>query len=558
MQAIHNIAEILAQKGVTHAIISPGSRCAPLTIALVRHPQIKTRTISDERSAAFIALGLAQSLKQPVALLCTSGTAALNYAPAIAEAFYRQIPLIVITADRPTEWIDQLDGQTIRQQQLFGQHIKASYHIPTEHQHHDIQWFINRTFNEAINISNNDTKGPVHVNIALREPLYPTTEIQFDPNTRIIERVECEAQLSAQTWHTLATSLPSYKTILIIVGQQELNESLNQQLASLQNQCKIVIVGDFISNISSVPEAIKHHDVFIGKASSQALKPDLLITCGLSLISKALKQFIRNNPPKAHWHIQQTAIVADTFQTLTTHIPTDIGYFIENSHLLGFTKTPAQTTFWEAWQTQEQKAKHYLQSFFKTQVFGEFETIQEVLATIKEGTVLHLSNSMTVRYANILSSNQNIEVMANRGTSGIDGSTSTAVGASLANDKTHLLLTGDMAFFYDRNALWNNYIQSNFKVIVLNNHAGGIFRLIDGPKNQPELEEYFETSQALEAQHAAIEHGLQYFKASNTQELLEVLPLFLAENNKAALLEVFTDSKTNANIFENYKTGFQG
>jgi 2-succinyl-5-enolpyruvyl-6-hydroxy-3-cyclohexene-1-carboxylate synthase len=557
LQAIHNIAEILAQKGVTHAILSPGSRCAPITIALVRHPKITTKTISDERSAAFIALGLAQTLKQPVALLCTSGTAALNYAPAIAEAYFRQIPLIVITADRPTEWIDQLDGQTIRQQQLFGQHIKASYHIPTEHHHTEIQWFINRTFNEAINISTNDTKGPVHINIALREPLYPNAEVKFDPTTRIIERLDAETQLSAQTWHSLATSLQSLKTIMVIVGQHEFNETLLQQLSTLQKQYNLVIVGDFISNISSVPQAIKHHDVFLGKAYSNTLKPDLLITFGLSLISKALKQFVRNNPPKAHWHIQQTAIVADTFKTLTKHIPTDIGYFIENSHLLGLTKTATQTSFFEAWQMQEQKAKSYLQSFFKTQDFGEFETIQIVLGAIKEETVLHLSNSMTVRYANILSTNQTVEVMANRGTSGIDGSTSTALGASLANQKTHLLITGDMAFFYDRNALWNNYIKSNFKIIVLNNHAGGIFRIIDGPKNQPELEEYFETTQALDAEKTAIEHGFNYFKASNKQALLEALPLFLGDNNKASLLEVFTDSKTNAMIFENYKNGFQ-
>ena len=553
MQAIHNIAEILAQKGITHAIISPGSRCAPLTIALVRHPKITTRSISDERSAGFIALGLAQTLKEPVVLLCTSGSAALNYGPAIAEAFYRNIPLIVLTADRPTEWIDQLDGQTIRQQNIFGQHVKASYHIPADHTHPDQIWFINRSVNEAVNIANAATKGPVHLNIALREPLYPGSEIVFDPNSRIIEKSAIQNQLTASAWKVLANEVQWYQTILIVAGQDCLDRNLIKQLNALQEQYNIVVVGDIISNVSSVKNVIKHHDVFISKQGLARLKPDLLLTIGLSLISKGLKQFIRNNKPKAHWHIQNANSIADTFQTLTRHIATDPMYFLENIKLLEIQKAASQKNFWDAWQKEEVTAKKSLHSFFETQVFGEFETVKEVIDCLNDDTILHLSNSMTVRYANIIGTNKTMEVMANRGTSGIDGSTSTAIGASLANDKMHILLTGDMAFFYDRNALWNKYLKPNLKIVVLNNHAGGIFRIIDGPKNQPELEEYFETSQSLNAKHTAEDHQMAYFKATTREEFHNLLPVFLAEAGKPALFEIMTDSKTNAAIFEEYK-----
>jgi 2-succinyl-5-enolpyruvyl-6-hydroxy-3-cyclohexene-1-carboxylate synthase len=535
LQSIYNIPEILAQKGVFHAVVSPGSRCAPLTIALARHPKINTKTISDERSAAFIALGIAQELEQPVVLVCTSGTAALNYAPAIAEAFYRNIPLIIITADRPTEWIDQLDGQTIRQQQIYSNHIKASYHIPADQEHHDLQWFINRTVNEAVNMANQSGKGPVHINVALREPLYPIVT------------------LSENDWDDLATEIKAYNKILIVIGQQKLDQYQLTLLEKIQENTQIVVVGDIISNTNTLKYSIKHHDVFINKTDQQSLKPDLLITFGLSLISKGLKQFIRQNHPKAHWHIQNTEIISDTFQTLTRHLPIEPSYFLAQFHFLDFAVNAEQIEFWESWQRAELQAKKYLSQVFTSQPFGEFEAISYLLKTIHHNTNVHLANSMTVRYANILSCEKHVEVFANRGTSGIDGSTSTAVGSSFVSDKINILITGDMAFFYDRNALWNKYIKSNFKVVILNNQAGGIFRIIDGPKSQPELEEYFETTQILNAKKLAEDHHFHYFEANTKESYLSQLNVFIDVNDQPAILEVFTDSKTNAEIFEHYK-----
>ena len=554
MQVIHNIAEILAQKGVHHVIVSPGSRCAPLTIAFARHPKLNTKTISDERSAAFIALGLAQALNEPVALLCTSGTAALNYAPAIAEAFYRNIPLIVLTADRPTEWIDQLDGQTIRQQNIYGRHVKESFHIPANHEHADNVWFINRTINEAVNLATGNCKGPVHVNIALREPLYPSNEIVFDSNVRIIKPTQTIATLSENTWDELADEAKNYNTILIVIGQQNPKNELLKLLEEIQENTQIVVVGDIISNITNLKYSIQHHDLFLAKKGDSSFKPDLLITFGLSLISKSLKQFIRNNKPKAHWHIQNAETVADTFQSLTRHISVDAQYFIENFNKIAFGGNAEQLEFWETWQKAEFEAKKHISKMFDKQTFGEFETIKSVLDAVNDNTVIHLANSMSVRYANMIGSNKNISVMANRGTSGIDGSTSTALGHALAIEQTNILITGDMAFFYDRNALWNKYLKPNFKVVILNNHVGGIFRIIEGPKSQPELEEYFETVQSLNAKKAAEDHEMAYYEVNTREDLQTQLQLFLNESNKPAILEIFTDSKTNEEIFKAVKS----
>jgi 2-succinyl-5-enolpyruvyl-6-hydroxy-3-cyclohexene-1-carboxylate synthase len=173
LQPIYDIAAICARKGLTNAVLCPGSRNAPLVIAFTRHPEIKSRTFSDERSAGFVALGLAQQRKEAVMLVCTSGTAAYNFAPAVAEAYFSHIPLLVFTSDRPAEWITQMDGQAIHQAEIFGKHVKKSFQLPQEYEHRDNQWAINRMVNEAINLAVQEPKGPVHLNVPFRS-LYPT------------------------------------------------------------------------------------------------------------------------------------------------------------------------------------------------------------------------------------------------------------------------------------------------------------------------------------------------------------------------------------------------
>ncbi|MBC8082789.1 MAG: 2-succinyl-5-enolpyruvyl-6-hydroxy-3-cyclohexene-1-carboxylic-acid synthase, partial [Hymenobacter sp.] len=187
MQAIHNIAEICARHGITDVVLSPGSRSAPLTLAFARHPALTVRVVPDERAAAFIALGMAQAQRRVVVLVCTSGTAGLNYAPAVAEAYFQQIPLVIFTADRPPEWIDQLDGQTVRQHNLYGAHAKGAFEFPVDTSHADAKWHSARLINEAINLAQAAPAGPVQVNVPLREPFYPKAgeEIRYEQDVKI-------------------------------------------------------------------------------------------------------------------------------------------------------------------------------------------------------------------------------------------------------------------------------------------------------------------------------------------------------------------------------------
>lgn len=552
IQPIIDLVALCHQKGITNVILSPGSRCAPLTIAFARHPDITTRTISDERSAAFIALGMAQQLGKPVALVCTSGSAAMNYFPAIAEAFFQQIPLLVITADRPPEWVDQYDGQTVFQPELYGQHVKKSFRFPDSFESKDQIWHANRISNEAINLADQFPPGPVHLNIPLREPFYPESE--EDPilteNPRNIEIHEPEIRLNS--FDFLQKEIQSFRKILIIPGQQNRDKGIQTVLDQLSVEKNVVIATDTISNLQS-ESTISLHDHWLGNLElSESLQPDLILTFGKSIISKSLKLFARNSNA-AHWHIQVDGNAKDTFQKLTRIIAISPISFLD---WLLFNLALQEKDFANRWVKLQNKTKSALDIRLSAAPFGEYSALHTVAKFIPKDSKIHVANSMAVRYLNFLGT-WNQEIYCNRGTSGIDGSNSTAVGCALVSDQFVTLITGDLAFFYDRNAFWHNYSLSNLRIILLNNHAGGIFRLIEGPSNQPELEEFFETKQALNGNHLAAEFGFEYNLVNTKSDLESSLKDFYSESPVPKLLEIESNSEENARILSQIKTGIK-
>ena len=559
--AIINTAQICAQLGVRHVIVSPGSRNAPLTLAFARHPEITTKVISDERSAAFVGLGMAQRLRQPVGLVCTSGSAAYNYAPAVAEAFFQQVPLLVFTADRPPEWIDQLDGQTIRQRGLYGPHVKASYELPVGQTEAD-RTYAARIVAEAIDRSREFPAGPVHVNVPVREPFYPEAEesMEFDKNGKVIESVPGQPTLSEETLRTLSEDWARYERKLIVGGQSERNEGLTEALEQFSTAQQLPVVAEVISNLHAVSSAVTHADELLAELPEE-LSPDLLITFGRSVLSKHLKRFLRQHRPSAHWHIQAAGPAADPFQSLTRVLRTTPTSFFQQFRPPH--PSPSQASYAGQWSEKERVVRQRLADLFvPKQPEGEFQAVQTVLQQLPDAVDLHLANSMTVRYANLVGLSERhagVEVFANRGACGIDGSSSTAVGSALASDRLTVLLTGDLAFFYDRNAFWHNYPLPNLRIVLFNNHGGGIFRLIDGPNRQPELEEYFETRQPLTAERTAQDFGMEYNQIDLTESSTHpLLSTFLTDfygraSHHAKLLEIITDSCTNQTVFDHYR-----
>jgi len=319
------LAEIAYYKGIQHVVISPGSRSAPITIAFARHPEIKTYVILDERSAGYIALGMSLVLDQPVGLVCTSGTAAINLYPAIAEGYYQNVPLLIFTADRPPEWIDQADGQTIHQENLYGKHVKKYFNLPSDLMHKDALWHTDRIINEAINTAIDAIQGPVHLNIPIREPFYPsnTDRYEFNIHPKIIDTARGDIDLNPGSWQKLEEIWRAAENILIVAGQSRPDVELNKNLKEFINTFDVPLVGDTIANIFDIDKnIITHHDLILGEPDKlkKNLEPDLLITFGNSVISKNLKSFLRDAHPINHWHIQETGYHRDTFQCLTHRI----------------------------------------------------------------------------------------------------------------------------------------------------------------------------------------------------------------------------------------------
>jgi 2-succinyl-5-enolpyruvyl-6-hydroxy-3-cyclohexene-1-carboxylate synthase len=557
IQSIYNIAQICAAQHIANAILSPGSRCAPLLVGFSRHPAIATRVIIDERSAAYIALGIAQQTRNPVVLVCTSGTAALNYAPAIAEAYFLQVPLLVLTADRPAEWIEQQDGQTIHQTELYGKHVKKFYQLPVDTSAADAQWHFERVVSEAIILSRQEPQGPVHLNIPVREPFYPKIgeQISFNLDVKIIRCIEAESILTASQWQDLLCKIDSCEKVLILCGQYIPGKELKSALQQISKTGSMVLCSDILANLHGV--AVSFADGILALQSDaevEALKPDLLITFGLSVLSKNVKAFFRKCHVQKHWHIQPSALAADAFQSLTDVVQVKPEYFFV--HLAQLLRDRAQNTEfrlrWQQLQTASVQALN--QSLHLTQTFSGLQLMRSILNRTDKQCILHLGNSMSVRYANMFGvQNPDIDVYCNRGTSGIDGCVSTALGHALVSDKLNILVVGDVSVLYDRNAFWNRYIPDNFRVIVMNDFGGGIFRLIEGPGNCAELDECFVAHQRMDASHIAEEAGFDYIRCDSFPALENGLDCLFDPAAGKMILELFTDREVNTLAFNHYK-----
>lgn len=541
------IVDILHQHGVEHVIICPGSRNAPFTLAFNRHGKFNCLSIIDERSAAYFALGLAQRTATPVAIVCTSGTATLNFAPAIAEAFHQNVPLIVLTADRPESWINQQDGQAIDQKNIYANIIAKSYHLKGELYCADDLWHTEKVTNEAFHIAESQNR-PVHINVSFAESLYVDSFERV--NARKIENYT--VSIETFNWSRI---LKDKKDILILIGQTTGDEKmprLGKELNEFQN---VVVVAENISNFflnSAIPNATE-----IVCKPNDKLIPDVIIYIGGPIVSKQLKRYIASlDVPVVR--IQTNSEEVDTFQNNVAVVHLELFWALQ-SLISYFEKNKISSNYKSEWKTASEKAIQNRDQYLEKAPFCDLKVFEWLSKNLPQSLVLHLGNSTPVRYAQIFNDHYLTHgaFQSNRGTSGIDGSTSTALGYSYASAALNILITGDLAFQYDSNAFFNKYLKGNFKVIVINNCGGNIFRVIDGPREQKEREEFFETSIKHEFSNLAKHFDLNYFSARDENELSKVWKDFLELSNRPSVLEIFTDAELSADTFKEFYKNLQ-
>jgi len=528
---------------IEHVVISPGSRNAPLTIGFSNHPEIKTYSIVDERCAAFFALGIAQQLQKPVAIVCTSGSALLNYYPAIAEAFYSNIQLLVISADRPKHLVDVGDGQTIRQENVFQNHILSTVNLI---ENYSSQESVIQVIDDAIETLKNEN-GPVHINVPFDEPLYETTEEILSLDNKfedVVEEFIEESLLEnyAKIWNSSSKKM-------ILVGENFPNDSLQKQLEYYSNDPSVLILIENTANVSH-PKFINSIDKLIFPLEEDELaqfQPDILLSLGGLIVSKKIKQHLRKFQPKHHWHIDAKRAF-DTFHCLNHHFKVSPFYFFSQFSLKVET---VETNYQEIWLTKKacRLVKH--NHFIENCKFSDLKVFDILLKSIPNNSQLQLGNSSIIRYSQLFDINNSLRVFCNRGTSGIDGSMSTAIGAATVTNDNTVFITGDISFFYDSNALWNNYIPANFRIILVNNGGGGIFRFIPGPQKSNALN-YFETPHNLTAEHLCKMYDLEYISVTNEVGLQEQLLNFYNETKSPRVIEILTPRDKNDQIIKKY------
>lgn len=539
------INTLIAHLPGEQAVLSPGSRNAPVIYAL-HHSDKTCHSIVDERSAAFVALGMAKQSKLPVILSCTSGTAALNYYPAIAEAYYARVPLIILTADRPAEKIDAWDGQAIRQKGVYINHIRAEFQTPDGYE--DAASF-SQIAQRVQKCLSSEIPGPIHINIPIREPFYEFTTdgLEVVTNESVASRT-FNISASAIAVHTGLNF--DFKKVLMFNG---MDDGEDIRLASDDTS---ILLSDLTAHLTS---DVHYWDAMLYSAQCKpngldflsVLRPDILITTGTTTLSKGLKRFLQYHQPKHHFHLTSYYEVGDMFETAPTILhPRDIKPVLETEKDIDGERAGAYVSAWLN-MTREFKERFSQLDWSK---YNEFSVVNYILSKIPRSATLHVSNSMPPRYVSFLlnSDLSDLTVHCNRGTSGIDGSTSTAVGHAMLTKEDVYLITGDVAFFYDINGLYNEHLPQNLKIILLNNGAGGIFEMISGPDKMGDALKYQTTPQRRNAGHLSAHFGVAYHPADTLGTFAQGMEM-LVGSRQTSLLEVFTSRESNLRFFSQFQ-----
>lgn len=540
---IRQLVVLMARHGVSDVVISPGSRNMPLAQTFASMEEMRCYAVTDERSAGFFALGIAQRKNRPVAVCVTSGSALLNLASAVSEAFYQRIPLLVVSADRPAAWIGQMDGQTLPQTGVFGPLVKFEANL-CEPSDETERWLNNRLINEALIALRKEGDGPVHINVPITEPFFDCSATDL-PNERVVRLRNLKEHVDE-----LRNAWRSSKSPLVVVGQ--LSPIASHALLPLLSGLDAPVLCESLSNLPS-SRFIHNSDLTLLADGNRAeLAPDLVVYLGGHIVSKCVKQWLRKVRPSLCWRVSENGAVEDTFQSLTDVVQTTPEDFL--SMLQGVVSSD-HNVFLGKWTLAEHHTRELMGI---PEDFSSIRVATLFCAAIPAYSSLVLANSSAVRYGQLATLAEGVQVFCNRGVNGIDGSLSSAVGIASAEPSVPVfLLIGDLSFFYDMNAFWKEDLPSNLHVLLLNNGGGGIFRTLPG------LEENEGTNRLVMASHNASARGwvesldCQYVAVRDENGLLANMSAFIEGNDGPVVMEVFSDPQADEEAHRRFYCRFE-
>ena len=549
---VNILTALLVSHGIRHAVVCPGSRNAPVVHNLNACPDIECHPVTDERSAGFFAVGMMQALCEPVVVCVTSGSALLNLMPAVAEASYQHLPLVVVSADRTQQWIGQLDGQTLPQPDALGRFVRKAVTLP-EPRNDEERWYCNRLVNEALLETHGDDCAPVHINIPIGEPLFEFSVKQL-PSERIITRFSPSADYDCLHAELLNDFFSAERPMLVF-GQTHPHHFSGQE-------------GDYLfSHVITLHEAlapfpsVSHFDevLYATANSTTLLPPDFVLYVGDCIVSKRLKHFLRRNSDARVWRISPSGQVEDTFMNLRGIVKGDPEFTLASlSHKMKNRPWVKPMNYRRQWLTLLRQAADHAASY--EPAYSQMATVkyfEEKLETLNASAepIIHYGNSTAIRLANIYARHH---VWCNRGVNGIEGSLSTAAGFSLVNPSPVFCVIGDLSFFYDQNALWNQQLRGNLRILLLNNGCGGIFNMLPGLEQSPARDRLVAAAHHTTAEGICQQNDIYYQRATNMEEMRKGIDLLFDENfSRPMLLEVQTDASEDERIYKNYYQSYQ-
>ena len=560
---VNILTALLVAHGVKHAVVCPGSRNAPIVHNLNECPNITCHPVTDERSAGFYALGMAQIIRHPVAVCVTSGTALLNLLPAAAEAYYQHVPLVVISADRPAMWIDQQDGQTLPQLDALGRFVSKAVSLP-EPSTDDERWYCNRLVNEALLCCQRHGGSPVHLNVPISEPLF-TFNVPALPTERVIRQVAATTDVAH--CQPFLADIQSAKRPMIVVGQLSNKEARHMALQLCELSTDVVVVYECLGMVchedaSCYPDSSTeglfplHIDKVLARMQQvEQYQPDVVVYLGGTLVSKRLKAFLRQSPAAKTWIVNERGAIYDTFQNLMGVIegaPYDVLEVILR-YVRGEKekqRLPFESGFRSRWATLIHQVQAQNERFHPP--YSSWQAVKRFFETAsnKGRYILHAANSMSVRLVNLFASDY---VFCNRGVNGIDGSLSTAAGCSLVTTQNVYCVIGDLSFFYDQNALWHS-LGGNFRVLLLNNGGGGIFQSLPGLKESAAHRSFISGQHHTSAWGICQQNNVTYLSAHDEEELENNMNHFVNDNfDRPVVFEVFTSQQQDEQAMNEYK-----
>lgn len=546
------MAQLLADYGVQGVVLCPGNRNAALIMAVERQARLHSQTVVDERVGAFVALGMAAQSGRAAAVVCTSGSALLNCAPAVAEAYYRNIPLVVVSADRPADFIDNGMPQTLRQPGVLENIVRCSVDIEAEDGSRRQLTFANRRLNKALMAATGHPRGPVHINIQIDTPLAVEEQVADDESFRKIELTGPVMTLPTSQARALGRELAPPRKVLIVCGAMAPDSRARKAVSRLVEIPNIVVLAEPVANVSCGTETTACYvDAVLAGADArrrELMQPDVVISVGAPLVSGRLGDFLAANSEMQHWSINEDGSLTDTYGMLSLHIQLPPSSFLPQLASAVQPYRGPETEFSATWREVAREVRESAAVFRTDTPWNDFVAMRE-LANINGARInLHLSNGMSVRLFQALNRKPFHRVDCNRGVSGIDGCTSTAIGAAMATDTPVMLITGDMSAQYDMGALAVENIPPTFRMVVFSNGGGNIFRVVKSTRNLEERERCFCDIVSLPLEQLADGFGFDYYEAQDMETFRRLLPHFLDLQGSVspAILNIVTDGEAGA------------